>query len=85
MIARIPGTDQGRAPLLVDLGGSSPGDRTSTDGALGPENRLYGRGAVDMKGPVATVLLTLAAFARTGRCSRWRSLFCRSPRGGDQQ
>jgi acetylornithine deacetylase/succinyl-diaminopimelate desuccinylase len=68
VIARIPGAGSGRSLALVGhLDTVPPFDMTVPpfDG-LRQGNRLYGRGAVDMKGPVATMLLTLAAFARTG-------------------
>jgi acetylornithine deacetylase len=65
VIGRVPGRGGGRSLLLnghldtVGLGGEDAGLTARVDG-----NRLYGRGAYDMKGSVAAIMLVAAAVAK---------------------
>jgi acetylornithine deacetylase len=64
VIGRVPGRGGGRSPLLnahldtVGIGGDDAGLSARVDG-----NRVYGRGALDMKGSLAVIMLVTAAVA----------------------
>ena len=65
VIGRVAGRGQGRALLLnahldtVGLGGGDAGLSPRVEG-----NRLYGRGALDMKGSLSVIMLVAAAVAK---------------------
>ncbi|MFE9134584.1 M20/M25/M40 family metallo-hydrolase [Streptomyces sp. NPDC007355] len=75
VLARIAGTDSRLPPLLVhghlDTVPADPGEwtRHPHSGDL-HHGHLWGRGAVDMKGTVATTLALVRAWARTGHRPR---------------
>ncbi|MGK4584803.1 M20/M25/M40 family metallo-hydrolase [Kitasatospora sp. HPMI-4] len=75
VLARLAGTDPGRAPLLVhghlDTVPFDAADwmRHPLSGEL-HDGCLWGRGAVDMKGAVATTIALVRSWARTGRRPR---------------
>jgi len=65
VIGRVPGRGHGRALLLnahlytVGVGGDDAGLSPRVEG-----NRLYGRGALDMKGSLSVIMLVAAAVAK---------------------
>ncbi|MDH6126372.1 M20/M25/M40 family metallo-hydrolase [Kitasatospora sp. GP82] len=75
VLARVAGTDPVRAPLLVH-GHLDTVPFDAADWSRHPlsgdlyDGCLWGRGAVDMKGAVATTLALVRSWARTGRRPR---------------
>lgn len=71
VIARLPGRGAGRSLLInghVDVAQTTPGEAW-TDPPFHPvrrEGRIYGRGATDMKGGIASALSALRAVLETG-------------------
>jgi acetylornithine deacetylase/succinyl-diaminopimelate desuccinylase family protein len=79
---KLQPVDGQRSNIIVRLPGSGGGKSLALNGHLDTVppynmtvepfeakvdgNRIYGRGAVDMKGPVATMLATILAFKRSG-------------------
>ena len=65
VVARVPGRDDGRSLMLnahldtVGIGGDDAGLSARVDGG-----RVYGRGALDMKGSLAVIMLVAAAVAK---------------------
>jgi acetylornithine deacetylase/succinyl-diaminopimelate desuccinylase len=67
VIARLPGTGSGRSLLLNGHTDTVPGyGMASPFKPVKRDGRIYGRGAVDMKGALAAMMLTLAAIKRSG-------------------
>lgn len=68
IIARVQGAGGGRSLALNGHLDTVPPYNMTIDpfGAVIENNRIYGRGAVDMKGPIAAMIMTLLAFKRTG-------------------
>jgi acetylornithine deacetylase len=71
LLARFAGADQGRSLLLnghVDVVSVEPRERWTSDpfAAVVRGGRLYGRGAVDMKGGVAAMTFAAETLARLG-------------------
>jgi len=68
IIVKLPGTGNGNSLALNGhLDTVPPYNMTVEPFAANMEgNRIYGRGAVDMKGPVAAMLSTILAFKRSG-------------------
>ncbi len=68
IIATIPGSGGGRSLALSGHLDTVPPYDMEVDpfAAEMVDGKIYGRGAVDMKGPVAAMLLTLAAYRRAG-------------------
>lgn len=68
IIARVQGTGGGRSLALNGHLDTVPPYNMTVEPfeAVIENNRIYGRGAVDMKGPIAAMIMTLLAFRRTG-------------------
>ncbi|MGM0437546.1 MAG: M20 family metallopeptidase [Bacillota bacterium] len=66
IIAKIPGTGRGRSLMLTGHMDTVPAYDMDIDPFSGEikNGRVYGRGAVDMKGPLACMMLTLVAVKR---------------------
>jgi len=68
IIATIPGSGGGKSLALSGHLDTVPPYDMEVDpfAAEMVDGKIYGRGAVDMKGPVAAMLMTLAAYRRAG-------------------
>jgi len=68
IIARLKGTGGGKSLALNGHLDTVPPYNMTVDpfGAVIKGNRIYGRGAVDMKGPITAMIMALTAFKRSG-------------------
>jgi acetylornithine deacetylase/succinyl-diaminopimelate desuccinylase len=68
IIARLRGTGGGKSLALNGHLDTVPPYNMTVDpfGAVIKGNRIYGRGAVDMKGPITAMIMALTAFKRSG-------------------
>ncbi len=67
IIARLPGTGGGKSLTLNGhLDTVPPYDMPDPFAAEVSGGKIYGRGAVDMKGPIAAMTMTMIAFKRAG-------------------
>ncbi len=69
IIAHLPGSGGGRSLALIGHLDTVSGVNMTVEpfAATLVGNKIYGRGAVDMKGPVAAMVAVLCAFKRLGR------------------
>jgi acetylornithine deacetylase/succinyl-diaminopimelate desuccinylase len=67
IIARLPGTGGGRSLAFNGhLDTVPPYTMEAPFGAALRDNRIHGRGTVDMKGPIAAMIMAMLAFHRSG-------------------
>lgn len=66
VIAKIPGSGEGKSLMLTGHMDTVPPYKMDIDPFGGEiiDGKLYGRGSVDMKGPLAAMIMTLIAFKR---------------------
>lgn len=68
IIVRLPGTGGGRSLALNGHLDTVPPYNMTVDPFAADivDDRIYGRGAVDMKGPIASMIMAIIAFKRSG-------------------
>jgi len=68
IIVRLPGTGSGRSLALNGHLDTVPPYNMNFDpfAAEVKDNKIFGRGTVDMKGPIATMIMAMLAFKRAG-------------------